>query len=197
MVMENIWSLPMCSDYKFSDSKSCRKNIKWSPPPPEFLKMNFDGTCRGNPGVSGYGAIIRDESSDMLGAKFGPIGVSTNNIAEVTALEAGLEWCVEKGVHKVLIEGDSQVILNGISNQQFTDWKLNCWILRIQHLIGHISNCSFIHSYREGNAAADYLANMGINSTCPKQLSAADEIPDALLQILIREKSSIPRARIG
>ncbi|GLJ29714.1 hypothetical protein SUGI_0586110 [Cryptomeria japonica] len=133
----------------------------------------------------------------MLGAKFGPMGVSTNNIAKVTALEASLEWCVEKGVHKVLIEGDSQVILNGISNQQFADWKLNCWIPRIQHLIGHISDCSFTHSYREGNSVADCLANMRICSPCPKQLSVVDEILDALLQILIREKSPIPRTWIG
>ncbi|GLJ25200.1 hypothetical protein SUGI_0482090 [Cryptomeria japonica] len=159
--------------------------------------MNFDGACKGNPGVSGYGAIIRDEYGDMLGAKFSQMGVSTNNIAEVTALEAVLECCVDKGVHKVLIEGNSQVILNGISNQQFTDWKLNCWIPRIQHLISHFSDCSFIHSYQEGNSAADCLANTRISSSCPRQLSAADEIPDALLQILIREKSSIPRAGIG
>ncbi|GLJ50581.1 hypothetical protein SUGI_1077540 [Cryptomeria japonica] len=32
------------------------------------------------------------------------MGVSTNKIAEVTTLEAGLEWCVENGVHKVMIE---------------------------------------------------------------------------------------------
>ncbi|GLJ15728.1 hypothetical protein SUGI_0258840 [Cryptomeria japonica] len=87
--------------------------------------MKFNGACRGNLGESGYGAIIRDELGDMLGAKFGPLGVSTNNIAEVTILEAGLEC------------------------------------------------------------------------PCPRQLSAADEIPNALLQIFIREKSSIPKAGIG
>ncbi|GLJ11610.1 hypothetical protein SUGI_0172580 [Cryptomeria japonica] len=113
--------------------------------------MNFDGACKGNPSLSGFGAIIRDELGKMLGAKFGPMGVSTNNIAEVTALEAGLEWCVEKGVHKVLIEG---------------------------------------------NSAVDCLANMGISISCPKQLSRTDEIPDALVQILNREKLSIPRTGI-
>ncbi|GLJ37237.1 hypothetical protein SUGI_0755290 [Cryptomeria japonica] len=116
MAMENIWILSKNSDYKFSDSKSYRKNIKWIPPPSGFLKINFDGACRGNPSEFGYGEIICDEFGDMLGAKYGPMGVSTNNIAEVTTLEVGLEWCVEKGVHKVMIECDSQVILNGISN---------------------------------------------------------------------------------
>ncbi|GLJ43907.1 hypothetical protein SUGI_0915360 [Cryptomeria japonica] len=46
----------------------------------------------------------------MLGAKYGPLGVSTNNIAEVSALDAGLEWCAEKGAHKVMVEGDSDQI---------------------------------------------------------------------------------------
>ncbi|GLJ36215.1 hypothetical protein SUGI_0726950 [Cryptomeria japonica] len=114
--MENNWLLSMKSDYKFSNLKSCRKNIKWIPPPPRFLKMNFDRACRGNPDEFGFWAIIRDEFGDMLGAKYGPLGVSTNNIAEVSTLEADLEWCVDKGAHKVMVEVDSQVILNGISN---------------------------------------------------------------------------------
>ncbi|GLJ16431.1 hypothetical protein SUGI_0279520 [Cryptomeria japonica] len=80
-----------------------------------------------------------------------------------------------------MIEGDLQVILNGISNQQFTDWKLDCWIPRIQHLSGLISECTFTHSYREDNSAANCLANMGISSSCSRQLSSADDIPDALL----------------
>lgn len=32
MAKENIWILSKNSDYKFSDSKSCRKSIKWTPP---------------------------------------------------------------------------------------------------------------------------------------------------------------------
>ncbi|GLJ49451.1 hypothetical protein SUGI_1047360 [Cryptomeria japonica] len=122
------------------------------------------------------------------------MGVPTNNIVEVSALEVGLEWCVKNGAHEIIIEGESQVILYGISNHRFTDWKLDCWIPRIQHLTRLISECTFTHSYREGNSAADCLANMGISNSCSRQLSSTDEILDALLQILIREKSSIPRA---
>ncbi|XP_057856839.2 uncharacterized protein LOC131066157 [Cryptomeria japonica] len=121
MAMENIWLLSKNNDSKFFDSKSYRKNIKWNLPPSGCLKMNFDGAYRGNSGESGYGAIICDEFGNMVGAKYDLMGVLTNNIAEVTVLEAGLEWCVEKGVHNVMIEGDSQVILNGISNQRFID----------------------------------------------------------------------------
>ncbi|GLJ39258.1 hypothetical protein SUGI_0801060 [Cryptomeria japonica] len=120
MAMDNFWLLSKKNDYKLFDLKSCRKNM-WIPPPSGFLKINFDGACRGNPSEFGFGAIIHDELGVMMGDKYGPLGVLTNNIAEVTTLEAGLEWCVEKGVHKVMVEGDSQVILNGISNQQFTD----------------------------------------------------------------------------
>lgn len=121
MAMENNWLLSKKSNYKFSDLKSCRKNIKWIPPPFGYLKMIFDEACKGNPSEFGFGAIIRDEFGNMMGAKYGPLGVSTNNIVEVSALEASLEWCVEKGAHELLVEGDSPVILNGISNQRFID----------------------------------------------------------------------------
>ncbi|GLJ42930.1 hypothetical protein SUGI_0890640 [Cryptomeria japonica] len=80
-----------------------------------------------------------------------------------------------------MVEGDSQVILNGISNQQFKDRKLDCWIPRIQFLLGNISECTLSHSYREGNSAVNCLANMGTCSPPSRQLSSADEIPDTLL----------------
>ncbi|GLJ53914.1 hypothetical protein SUGI_1151850 [Cryptomeria japonica] len=105
MAMENIWLLSKNNDYKFSDLKSYRKNIKWTPPSSGCLKMNFDGACRGNSGESGYGEIIHDESNDLVGAKYGPMDVSTNKIVEVSALKVGLEWCVENRIHKVMIKG--------------------------------------------------------------------------------------------
>ncbi|GLJ24121.1 hypothetical protein SUGI_0460010 [Cryptomeria japonica] len=81
--------------------------------------MNFDGACRGNLGESRFGAIIRDELGVMMGAKYNPLGVSTSNITEVTTLEEGLKWCVEKGVDKVMVEGELQEALAEQCDQLF------------------------------------------------------------------------------
>jgi hypothetical protein len=34
--------------------------ITWSPPSAHFIKINFDGAAKGNPGTTGWGAVIRD-----------------------------------------------------------------------------------------------------------------------------------------
>ncbi|XP_057856262.1 uncharacterized protein LOC131065693 [Cryptomeria japonica] len=85
--------------------------------------MNFDGASRGNPGKFGYGAIIRNEFGNFVWAKYGSLGINTN-MAELAGLLDGLEWCVAHGIQDVEVEGDSQIILNGISNQNFENWKL-------------------------------------------------------------------------
>lgn len=32
----------------------------WMPPPPGVLKLNFDSSSLGNPGLSGFGCVIQD-----------------------------------------------------------------------------------------------------------------------------------------
>ena len=37
----------------------------WKPPPYGFLKMNIDGAAKGNPGLVGFGAAIRDDQGQI------------------------------------------------------------------------------------------------------------------------------------
>ena len=39
---------------------------KWIPPPTGFLKINIDGSSRGNPGSAGIGRIGRDSSGSVV-----------------------------------------------------------------------------------------------------------------------------------
>ncbi|KAH9312614.1 hypothetical protein KI387_027649, partial [Taxus chinensis] len=41
-------------------SSLARRNSKWSPPPPSFFKIDFDGAARGNPGASSAGCLVRN-----------------------------------------------------------------------------------------------------------------------------------------
>jgi hypothetical protein len=38
----------------------------WSPPPKHYIKANFDGASRGNPGPGGYGVVIRNSEGEIL-----------------------------------------------------------------------------------------------------------------------------------
>ncbi|GLJ50082.1 hypothetical protein SUGI_1065230 [Cryptomeria japonica] len=139
----------------------------------------------------------RDEFGNFVGAKFGPLGIATNNMAEIAGLSAGLEWSVGQGFRSLEIEGDSQIVLNRLINQKFKNWKWKAYRPKIQGLCDSLDRYSFKHIYREGNSAVDWLANSGIVCDGPMQLSNVEELSDRLILVLVVDKVRIPRSGIG
>ena len=88
-------------------NKEARANCRWEYPPFGWCKLNFDGATKGNLGTTGIGCIINDDSSKWLAKLAMPIPLTSNNMEE-----QGLQLCINLGLSKVIIEGDSQIILN-------------------------------------------------------------------------------------
>ena len=59
----------------------------WHPPPKGYLKCNIDGASKGNPGIAGYGGVLRDEEGIIIFIFHYHLGKATNNMAELMALE--------------------------------------------------------------------------------------------------------------
>ena len=95
-----------------------RKKCKWVTPPIGWKKLNFDGASKENPRKVGLGCIVRSENGDWILKWAKPLGNVTNNIAELEALKEGLKLRIKKNVKKLIIEGDSQIILNAIRKWQ-------------------------------------------------------------------------------
>src|SRR5215831_18731149 len=55
------------------------------------LLVEADGGSRGNPGLAGYGAVVRDlATGEVLAEVSESLGQATNNVAEYSGLIAGL-----------------------------------------------------------------------------------------------------------
>ncbi|KAF5461917.1 hypothetical protein F2P56_017977 [Juglans regia] len=63
--------------------------VKWHRPRQGWVKLNTDGSSFGNPGTSGAGGVIRDEDGRLLLAYSVPLGLGTNNFAELRSLLEG------------------------------------------------------------------------------------------------------------
>ncbi|KAL0923148.1 hypothetical protein M5K25_007196 [Dendrobium thyrsiflorum] len=100
----------------------------------------------------GCGGIIRDYDGNFIIAYGVPLPKCTVIFAELSALFYGLNLCVSLGIDNIWIEVDALYMLN-----YFTDNKDR---VNIKQLLRSL-NVKISHIHREGNACADWFANVG------------------------------------
>ena len=91
------------------------------------------------------------------------ISPTSNKLAKLEALEEGLKLCHQLGLSKLIIKGDSQIILNVIRNRATPNWVLNSKLEEVITLIDRFEEIMIFHIYREGNQKVDTLANKGVD----------------------------------
>ena len=132
-----------------------------------FMKLivEADGGSRGNPGVSGAGAVVIDaENGKVLREISEAVGIATNNVAEYTALLLGLEAAFEiDPTASVLVRMDSKLVVEQMSGR----WKIKHPDMmalgsKVQKLISNKS-VEFVWIPREQNGLADALANKAMD----------------------------------
>ncbi len=82
-----------------------------------------DGACRGNPGVGGWGAILKykDIKREMSGGE----KLTTNNRMELLGAINGLE-ALKEPCH-VILTSDSKYLVDGITKGWARSWKEKGW----------------------------------------------------------------------
>ena len=93
-------------------------------------------------------------------------------MAELMALEQCLEFLIQSNCQNVIIEADSELVINAakrISNgtrpEKVTKhWRLTRVLQRIQAHIQELRTLRFIHVRIKANKLADILANQGVSS---------------------------------
>ena len=68
---------------------------RWRPPPDAILKINTDGSSRGNPGQAGVGGIGRDMDGNVIFIFSIHKGVHSNNVMEALPIKLAMGGLVE------------------------------------------------------------------------------------------------------
>ena len=168
--------------------------VRWLHPPMEFYALNTDGAAKGSPSQAGGGVIIRDHRGGLVSAMAMNIGVCHAFKAEVMALLKGLELARELKISKLQIQLDNLACVQML--QARDSGRNECTHLLRQCI--QIIQCDdwevqIRHVYREGNKAADWLANSGVVQLLP--LSIFSSAPRGLSSILDEDLSGVATPR--
>ena len=127
------------------------------------LKIFFDGSSHGNPGPSGIGIMVFDESGRVLDKFSKFIGFGTNNEAEYHALIEALRRAVKLGAERVELYSDSELLVRQVKGvYSVRDEKLKRLHLKCLQLLKNFKEYKIAYVPRELNVEADRLANEAI-----------------------------------
>jgi len=127
-----------------------------------WIKCNIDGASKGNHGSSACDGIFRDNEANMLMCFAEPHGISSSYKAELCGIMLAIEIAHQNNWNQIWFETDSSLVVMAIKNSFVIPWNLrNRW----SNSMIHLGSMNFIitHTYREGNQAADILANFALS----------------------------------
>jgi ribonuclease HI len=139
----------------------------------QMVEIFTDGACKGNPGLGGWGALLRfgDHEKSLCGGD----ADTTNNRMELTAVIRALESL--KRPSTVRLHTDSKYVQKGIS-EWIVGWKRRGWLTADKKPVKNVDLWKQLeqvaaqhevewlwvkgHAGHDGNERADELANQGV-----------------------------------
>ena len=126
------------------------------------LTAYVDGAARGNPGPAGIGVVISDTEGNVLKEVGEPLGRTTNNVAEYSALLRALEEARALGGERIAVFTDSELMAHQLNGKYAVKAAhLVPLFRRARQLLALFDAATVTHVRRELNKHADALSNLG------------------------------------
>jgi ribonuclease HI len=130
----------------------------------KWITAHCDGGARGNPGPSGFGALIQDADGAVLAELSEFLGIQTNNFAEYSGLLASLDFALTHNHPRLRVVSDSELMVKQIQGR----YKVKSPLLRplfdlAKKKIAQLDAFEITHALRHKNKDADRLANQAMD----------------------------------
>ena len=128
-------------------------------------RLSTDGGARGTPGPAAYGYVLEAADGSVLAAHGEAIGIATNNVAEYSALIAGLEKAIELALDRVEVVSDSELMVKQMRGEyKVKNRALLDLSLRAARLASVVGDVRYTAVRREHNELADKLVNEALDA---------------------------------
>ena len=123
------------------------------------MKFNFDGALFKETDSVGLGVIIRNDLGLVMAASTQVIPLPTSvETVEVLAARNAICLARELQFNKVIIEGDSEVVIKSLNSSNVSSTSFGHIVLDIKIFSTTFSEISFFHTRRQGNIVAHSIA---------------------------------------
>jgi ribonuclease HI len=158
-----------------------------------WINAHCDGGARGNPGPSGYGALIQDDHGMVLAELSEFLGIRTNNYAEYSGLLGCLQYALDHHHPRLRVVSDSELMVKQIQGK----YKVNSPDLKplwqeARNLIAKLEAFEISHALRHKNKEADRLANEAMDRGMKRPHSVGQPAPPPLKATPYPTKSEAP-----
>jgi probable phosphoglycerate mutase len=128
-------------------------------------RLFTDGGARGNPGPAAYGYVLEAQDGTVLASEGRAIGIATNNVAEYSALIAGLRRALELAVAEVEVVSDSELMVKQMTGEyRVKNEALRELSLEAARLARRLGEVNYTAVRREHNKLADKLVNEALDA---------------------------------
>jgi ribonuclease HI len=127
---------------------------------PEHWVMYFDGSL--NLEGAGAGVLLISPTGKQLKYVLEIFWKVSNNEAEYEALLHGLRLAASLGIKRLLVYGDSAVVINQVNKSWDRNKEnMDAYCLEVRKLENKFYGLEFHHIVRDNNVAADVLSKLG------------------------------------
>ena len=159
----------------------------------DWINAHCDGGARGNPGPSGYGALIQDDQGMVIAELSEFLGIRTNNYAEYSGLLGCLQYALDHGHPRPRVVSDSELMVKQIQGK----YKVNSPDLKplwqeAKNRIAKLEGFEISHALRHKNKDADRLANEAMDRGMKRPHTVGQPAPAPLKATPYPTKSEAP-----
>jgi ribonuclease HI len=130
---------------------------KWIPPPPNWVKFNFDTVIRDS--FSAQAMVCRDSKGRILHLSSQISSSCTPNVGEARAALLACSISASLSFDNFILEGDSEVVVHALQNpNSVRDWRISSVILDCLDYIPPTSTWEVRKVKRSANFCAHFVA---------------------------------------
>ena len=125
---------------------TARQRARWSPPPPDWFKANFDAAIFEDVGRAGLRVIIRDSQGLAMAALAQNVRLASSVLEmEVLAATRAGELVAEIGLYRIIFEGESNIVIRGPTDQVPNFAPFGFLIKEANDLANQLNHVKFRH----------------------------------------------------